>query len=51
MQIDLFEAEQGARWRQLPEEARQQVIELLARVVVECIGQRAGESEGDDDDR
>jgi hypothetical protein len=49
MQIDLFEDARGARWRQLPEEAREHVIELLAKIVLECVLRHAEEGEADDD--
>ena len=49
MQIELFEREEGAAWRQLPEEVRDRLIEMLARSVGRCVGHPAEESEGDDD--
>lgn len=49
MQIELFEAVEGTALKQLPEEVREAVIELLARSVLECVGQIAGEGEADDD--
>ena len=49
MQIDLFDRADGVQWRQLPAEAREHVLELLARVVLECLRQRALEGEADDD--
>lgn len=48
-QIALFGVGQGARWRQLPEEARERVIALLAKMVLEHALQRAHEGEADDD--
>lgn len=45
-QLDLFEATALARdsaWDQLPEEARKEAIELLARLVLACGALRGSE--------
>jgi hypothetical protein len=44
-QLDLFEAtaEGDRAWSQLPEEARKEAIELLARLVLACGALLAGE--------
>lgn len=50
MQIDLFEVVDRAVWRQLPEDVREHIVDLLARCVLEYIGRPlAEESEADDD--